>query len=81
MTLVFYTNLHDTAARDLVSSSGCEQMATEPIHIEGEGVLDLLLTDVPDAIGVRVDSPVGTTDHSAVFITVVLKQPISHLVC
>ena len=68
-------NLHGRAARDFVSSSGCEQMVSEPTHIEGR------VTDISDIVGVRVGSPVGTSDHSAVFIDIVLKQPIPHLVC
>ena len=72
--------MHGRTARAFASSSGCEQMATEPIYIDG-GVLDLLLTDVTDVVGVRVGSPVGTSDHSAVFIGVVLEQPILHFVC
>ena len=32
------TNLHDRAARDLASSSGCEQMVTEPRHIDREAL-------------------------------------------
>ena len=32
-------------------------------------------------MGVRVGSPVGTSDHSAVFMNVVLEQPISHEGC
>ena len=55
-------------------------MVTEPTGIDG-GVLDLVLTDIPDVVGVRVGSPVGTSDHSAIFIDVVLEQPILHLVC
>ena len=55
-------------------------MVTEPAHIDG-GVLDLGLTDVPDVVGVRVGSPVGTSDHSAVLMEVMLEQPILHLVC
>ena len=47
---------------------------TEPTHID-EWVLDLVLTDVPDIVGVRVCSSVGTSDHSAIFIDVVLDQP------
>ena len=43
-------NGHGRAAHDFVSSSGCEQMATEPTHIDGGG-LTLLLTDVPDIGG------------------------------
>ena len=73
-------NFHGTVARDLASSSGCEQMVTAPTHIYGR-VLSLMLTDVPDVVGVRVGSPVGTSDHSGVFIDVMLELPIPHLVC
>ena len=38
-----------------------------------------MLTNVSDVVGIRVDSPVGTLDHSAVFIDFVLVQPIPHL--
>ena len=61
------------------SSSGWEQTVTEPTHIDG-GVLDLVLADVPDVAGVQFGSPVGTSDHSAVFIDIVLEQLIPHLV-
>ena len=54
-------------------------MVTEPTHIDG-GVLDIVLADVPGIIEI-VCSPLGTSDHYAVFIDVVLNQPISHLVC
>ena len=39
-----------------------------------------MLTDVPDVVRLQVDSPVGTLDHSAIFIDVVLEQPIHHSV-
>ena len=32
----------------------------------------MVLTDVPDLVGVRVGSQVGTSDHSVVLIDVVL---------
>ena len=73
------TNLHGRAARDFVSSSGYEQMVTEPTHIDGR-VLDLVLTDIPDVVGVRVGSHVGTSDHIAVFMDIVLEQVFLHLV-
>ena len=59
------TNFHGRAPRDFASSSGSEQMTTEPTHTYG-GILDLVLTDVPDLVWVRFDSPLGTLDHSAV---------------
>ena len=54
------------ATRDFASSSSCEQMAMVPSQID-KRVLDLLLTNVSDVEGVRVDSPVGASDHSVVF--------------
>ena len=65
------TTVHGRAALDYVSSSGCEQMVTEPTHIDG-GALDLVLTSVHDLVEVRVGSPFGTSDHSAILIDVVL---------
>ena len=41
----------------------------------------MVLTDVHDLVEVRVGSPVGTSDHSAIFMDVVLEQSIPHLVC
>ena len=73
------TTLHGRAERDFASSSSFEQMVTEPTHIDG-GVLVLVLTNVPGVEGVWVGSPVGTSDHSAVFIDVILQQPIPDLV-
>ena len=59
------TNVQGRAAHDFASSLDCEQVVTEPTHIEG-GVLDLVRTDDIVVVGVRVGSPVGTCDHSAV---------------
>ena len=74
------TIVHGRAARDFTSSSGCEKMVKEPTYID-EDVLDLVPTDDPDLVGGRVVSPVGTSDHSAVFLDVELEQPIPPLVC
>ena len=73
-------NLYGRAERDHFSSSGCEQMVEEPTHIDG-GVLDFVPADFPYILGIRAGSPVGTSDHSAVFYGVVLEQPTPHLVC
>ena len=73
-------NLHGRAAHDFASSSGCEQMIMEPTHID-VGELGLVLTVVPDVVGVRVYLPVETSDHSAIFIDVMLEQHSPHLVC
>ena len=65
---------------DFASSSGCEQTVSEPTHID-RGVLGLVLTDVHDFVGVRVGSPIRTSDHRAMFIDIVLEQPKPHSVC
>ena len=54
-------------------------MARKPTHIDGR-VLRLMLIDVPDVLGTRLGSPVGTIDYSAIFIDL-LEQPIPHLMC
>ena len=61
------STLHSRAARDFESSSSCEQIVTENAQIDGR-VLDLVLTDFPGSVVVRVDSQIGTLEHSAVFI-------------
>ena len=47
------THLHGRVARVFASSSDCKQMVMEPTHIDG-GVLNLVLTDVPDVVRIRV---------------------------
>ena len=54
-------------------------MSRKPTHIDCS-MLDLVLTNVPDFVGVRIGSPVETSDYSAVFIDVLLEQPIPQLV-
>ena len=65
------TTVHGKTTLDIASSSGCEQVVTETTHIDG-GVLDLVLTYVHDLVDVQVGSTVGTSDHSAIFIDIVL---------
>ena len=70
--------MHGRTALCCTSSSGCEQMITELTHIDGD-ILDLEL--VPNVVEVRVGLPVGALDHRAVFIDVMLKQPMLHVGC
>ena len=58
------TTVHGRAVLDFVSSSGCEQTATEPTYID-RGVVELIVTDVHDLVGIRVGLPIGTSDHRA----------------
>ena len=53
-------------------------MVTVPKHIDG-GVLNLGLTDIPDAVGVQDNLLVATSDHCAAFM--VLCGATHSLVC
>ena len=52
------TNSHGVAAFDFATVSGCDQLVVGPTHARG-GILDLLITDVPDLIQVAVVAPLG----------------------
>ena len=52
------TNSHGVAAFDFATVSGCDQLVVGPTHARS-GILDLLMTDVPNLIQVVV-----VADHS-----------------
>ena len=60
------TNFQDKSERDFVSSL----VVSRWLRSE---VLDLVLTDVPDIVGVPLDSPVGASVQSAIIIDVVVE--------
>ena len=60
------TNGYGVGAFDLATVSGCDQLVVGPTHARGETRLDLLMTDVPDLVGVSVVAPIGNSDHSSV---------------
>ena len=79
------TNSHGVAAFDFATVSGCDQLVVGPTHARG-GILDLLLTDIPDLIQVAVVAPIGNSDHSSLsavismaklFLTCVLVEKFS----
>ena len=57
------TNRHGVTAIDFATVSGCDQLVVGPTHARG-GILDLLMTDVPDLVRVAVVEPKGNSDHS-----------------
>ena len=57
------TNSHGVPAFDFATGSGCDQLVVGPTHARG-GLLDLLMSDVPDLILVAVVAPIGNSDHS-----------------
>ena len=58
------TNSHSVAAFDFATVSGCDQLVVVLTNARG-GILDLLMTDVPDLIRVAVVAPIGHSDHSS----------------
>ena len=52
------TNRHGVAAFDFATASGCGQVVIGPTHTRG-GTLDLLITIVPDLVGVPVVVQLG----------------------
>ena len=55
-------NPHGVAAFDFATVSGCDQLVVGLTHVRG-GILDLLMTDVPDLLRVAVVAPIGNSDH------------------
>ena len=56
------TNSHGVATFDFATVSGCDQLVVGPTHARG-GILDLLMSDVPDLIQIAVVAPIGNSDH------------------
>ena len=54
------TDVHGVATCDFAALSGCTQLVRGSIHHAG-GILDLVMSDVPDLCKVRVGYPIG--DH------------------
>ena len=69
------TNLHGVAAFDFAIVSGCDQFVVGPTHARG-GILDLLLTDVPDLVWVAVVAPIGSSDHSSLSAVISMAQAV-----
>ena len=51
----------------------------EPTHESG-GVLDLVFTDVPDAVDVTVCDKLGNSDHHALKLGITVTQPVQPVV-
>ena len=72
------TNSHVVAAFDIANVSSCDQLAVGPTHARG-GILDLLMTDVPDLIQVAVVAPIGNSDHSSLSAVISTAQAVPNL--
>ena len=65
------TGVHCVATCDFVSLSGCTQLIRGSTHRAG-GILDLVMSNVPDLCKVLVGCPIGRSDQSHVGIGLVL---------
>ena len=62
----------------LTDVSGCDQLVVGPTHARG-GILDLLMTDVPDQVRVAVVAPIGNSDHSSLSAVISMAQGVPNL--
>ena len=69
------SNLHEAAAYDFATVSGCDQLVVGPTHAHGV-TLDLLMTDVPDLVRVAVVPLIGNSDHSSLSAVISMAQEI-----
>ena len=58
--------------------SGCDQLVVGPTHAR-DGILDYLMTDVPDLIQVAVAAPIGNSDHSSLSAVISTAQAVPNL--
>ena len=72
------TNRHGVAAFDFATVSGCDQLVVGPTHARG-GILDLLMTDVPDLVRAAVVAPTGTSDLSSLSAVISMAQAVPNL--
>ena len=72
------TNSHGVAAFDFATVSGCDQLVVGPTHLRG-GILDFLMTDVPDLIRAAVVAPIGNSNHSSLSAVISKAQAVPNL--
>ena len=70
------TNAHGVAAFDFATVADCSQLVNGPTHRAG-GVLDLVLTNVPDLCNVHVHGNVGRSDHASLGIALNLSPTVA----
>ena len=72
------TNRHGVGDFDFATVSGCDQSVVGSTHERG-GILDLLITDVPDLVRVSVVAPIGNSDHSSRAAVISMAQAVPNL--
>ena len=63
---------------DFASVSGCDQLVVGPTHARG-GILDLLMTDVPDLVRVAVVAPIANSYQSSLSAAISMAQEVPNL--
>ena len=72
------TNSHGVAAFDFATVSGGDQLVVGLTHARG-GILDLLMTDIPNLIRVAVVAPIGNSDFSSLSAVILMAQAVPNL--
>ena len=70
------TDAHGVAAFDFATVADCSQLVNGPTHRAG-GVLDLVLTNVPDLCNVNVQGNVRRSDHASFGVTLNLSPIVA----
>ena len=70
------TDAHGVASLDFATVADCSQLVNGPTHRAG-GVLDLVLTNVPDLCNVNVHGNVGRSDHALLGVTMNLSPTVA----
>ena len=70
------TDAHGVAAFDFATVADCSQLVNGPIHRAG-GVLDLVLTNVPDLCDVHVHGNVGRSGNASLGVALNLSPTVT----
>ena len=70
------TDAHGVAAFDFATVADSSQLVNGPTHRAG-GVLDLVLTNVPDLCNVHIHGNVGRSDHASLGVALNLSPAVA----
>ena len=70
------TDAHGVAASDFTTVADCSQLVNGPTH-RAEGVLDLVLTNVPNICDVHVHGNIGRSDHASLGVALNLSPTVA----
>ena len=70
------TDIHGVGVFDFATVADCSQLVNEPTHRAG-GVLDCILTNVPDLCDVHVHGNVCRLDHASLSVSLNLSPTVA----